>query len=91
MWQLLVGAGKRLTEVTLLLAAEEGKNARCYKTRGQAGEPGGSQLSEDVRAPSPTPTSTTGDYPCGAGRVGVGSPTGRSIFSVTFPRMARTQ
>lgn len=31
MWQLLVGAGKRLTEVTLLLAAEEGKNARCYR------------------------------------------------------------
>ena len=53
MWQLLVRAGKRLTEVTLVLAAEEGKTACRYKTRGQAGESGGSQLSEDVRAQSP--------------------------------------
>ena len=45
MWQLLVRAGKRLTEVTLVLAAEEGKTACRYKTRGQAGESGGSQLS----------------------------------------------
>ena len=39
MWQLLVRAGKRLTEVTLVLAAEEGKNARRYKTRESLGAP----------------------------------------------------
>ena len=31
MWQLLVRAGKRLTEVTLVLTAEEGKNARITR------------------------------------------------------------
>ena len=91
MWQLLVRAGKRLTEVTLVLTAEEGKNARITRWGDRPESLGAPNSLKMWGLRAPPPTSTTGDYPSGAGKVGVGSLTGRSISSVTFPRMAGTQ
>lgn len=85
MWQLLVRAGKRLTEVTLVLAAEEGKTACRYKTRGQAGESGGSQLSEDVRAQSPTPHLHHRGLPKWSRQGGSGQPHRKKHFLSDIP------